>query len=50
MTRVGATGSKVEQHRSTTATDTIASSLAKETRSSLIVSTDRACSNRNRRD
>jgi len=45
ITRTKATDSKVQQCRITIATNAIASSLAKETRSST-VSTNRACSNR----
>jgi len=44
MTR--ATSSKVKQCRDTQATNAIASSLAKEARSSSIANTDKTCSNR----
>jgi len=45
MTRVGATSSKTKLTRGITATDTTASGMAKETRGSLTVDTNRACSN-----
>ena len=45
-TRTKAIGSKIKQCRSTTVTDAIALSLAKETKSSSTVGTNRAFSNR----
>jgi len=41
--RTGASGSKAKYDRGIIATDTIASNMAKETESSLIVDTNRTC-------
>ena len=49
MTRAEATNSKVKQSRDTIVTNTIASSLAEETRGPLTVDSDRTCSDRRSR-
>ena len=49
MMRAEALGSKIEQYRSTMATVSIASSLAKKTEGSSTADTNRACSNRRSR-
>jgi len=50
MTKIGATSFKTKLTRGIIATDTTASGIAKETRGSLTVDTNRACSNERSRE